>query len=290
MDTLYVCSKNRSTLLGKGLRSWTRSGVPLKVVVEENNTAEYEETVGRFLENSSGVSIEVVTLPESNMGIAYARQFCVEHAKENEAEVMAMCDDDVHLAYVRELMESAKLPGVAGVTSYFRTYTLFLDLARNNGMQIHRVGMGEQCVAFLTKNAVAVGGYDLDVPVAEDLAMTMALVAGGFGEWYINTDIEERRVGTSGQSGGCADMTLPKEVLYDKATKTLASKYGDDVVVPRTGKKHGCKIIWKEFHRRYNPYWKPEDLITGLGTRKYYRTLPYGGERTRIEMEDDRRI
>jgi len=82
---IYVPSSNRAHLI-RTHNLLNESKLDYKVVVEPDQERDYAEVVGQN---------KILLLPESNRGLAYSRNWIIDHAKKSGAEYHWQLDDDI---------------------------------------------------------------------------------------------------------------------------------------------------------------------------------------------------
>lgn len=245
----YVCSKQRPDFIRRHLKNWSESGLPIWLVIEEEDVFEYDAAVCDATDAGElTVPVDIAIIDKPGSGISYARDVAVRHAAEQGYESMVMCDDDLLVQNAGTLIEWVQAnPEMAGVGAWSRIYKHFLGLHENTGAHPHRKGMGQQVVAYNVEPVLEVGGFDTRIRVLEDIDLVMMLVAAGYGPWHIHTDVSEVHVGTKGQPGGCAASGNRAEQTR-QAVEVLSKKWDGYVFhSTRKGEPH-YRVLWKKFY------------------------------------------
>lgn len=252
---IYVPSKRRSQLVVKNLPSWLSTGLPVRIVVEEDDAEEYR-AVTKDARRSNDV--KVLTLPQSGRGVSYARNNIIKHASKHDRKYIVMADDDCWMSPgVDGMMAAAKdIKRFSGIGGYQSIYGHFLKMPPNTGVHKLHGGMGHQVVVYRTASVLKVGGYDERIKTHDDTDLRIRLQLQGQGDWYVDSGALVK-VGKRYTDGGVqasvgdwweeqvqADCKLMQEKYGEKMVSTFRMKDG------RLTLKHNWRELYKQLEAK----------------------------------------
>lgn len=254
MSALYVISRQRIWILEKTMESWLKTGLPVRLVVDEEEVPDYLAACRVFKDRYSHVDLQVLSPQESDRGLAYARRTCLEHAHADGHQHILMCDDDIKIIDdprpMLAFMEST--PSAAGCGIWFQIYRHFLGIPYETGVYPTTGSMGQQCIAINIEDYLRVGAYLDPLPVREDSDNIIRLVRAGRGPWYIHSHVRGQQIGKRFQPGGNSshDKTIIEQ--EDEAYKILVERYGPELVTLAKSRKGGpvTRINWRMLYER----------------------------------------
>lgn len=254
MHQIFVPSRGRAHT-SKFLQMVHDSKETCTVVVEQEDRATY---MAKFPQ------LSFLTLPESNMGITYVRNFIKKYAEDNSIYKHWMIDDDLSAFYIRLGARMVKTPfnevlkkaeqqfgkgfGIAALDYQQLAWSATYDLIKD--------GYAEVCV--LTDNTKTFGmRYRLEAEGKEDRDFAMQCIAAGYGTLR-STLYAFAAPANGSNSGGLKEIFYDIDQRENQCVESMISLWGNEVCY-RQIKPNGridLKILWNKITapKAINPF------------------------------------
>jgi hypothetical protein len=239
---VYIPSRGRAHNIDKVVPRWLLQRYQPRIVIEASDWEEYNALRASRIESDGAWQfVRLIKLPESGMGIGYARQFALQHAAGYDAHRKSYCrnhdavssfimaDDDVmpkvpgnlwahHMIRLQQAVDNTGYIGCAAVHSYqdlicggFLKKDFAFDHKTSNGVSVKGRpciapnGSFGQCFAVNTQSAIHIGGFDPELTVAyEDNDFMMRCISKGV-PWLFHSGVWMDRLGGRFAAGGISD-------------------------------------------------------------------------------------
>jgi hypothetical protein len=214
------------------------------------------------------VGVEVIGLPDRNLGVGFSRARCLEHAADAGHESIVMSDDDVKpTSGMDGLIDVAADPLVLGITSWYSYLDLMLGIKgklRNDVVicpsSIFRIfGLNVQ-------NTIDIGNYDEELRMTDDADLMIRGIVEGY-PWMIHLGAKSASMGARWQPGGIAALEdASTNSLKIESCDYLQDKFPDWVRRPREDK---ISFKWRQCYDDNLPEWKHWSPLHGGNIKNY---------------------
>lgn len=218
---LYVPSKSRTWILPKTLPSWVATGLPVVLVVDDNEAGAYEEaTKGR-----------VRVLPVHERGIGAARQAALKDSLALGHEFHYQIDDDhIAPANATDLMDAlVKHKHASFVSAWKRQLNFYLEKLLVLPDEIVPTESNMTAGLRLIRNEPfnRLGGFDTDLLLAEDCEAHMRTGRENGARPLLHKGVQATPVGQRFQPGGCQAGNPSFSAKALDTTMLLNERYGE---------------------------------------------------------------
>lgn len=244
----YVPSKGRAATVATNLPSWLATGLPVFLVVYDDEVEAYE----RAVHGSGAGVVPVCGVPEEERGVGFNRQACLEHADAAGHPWHIQCDDDFRAPpNTSDLLVALRDHPQAGFVSAWKRYYDF-------GLMIYRddpriVVQNRRCMVCSGFWAIRhhpfreLGGFDTSLRLAEDTEAVLRIGQATGALPLMHKGVVGMEVGKRHAPGGCASTgSYLDQAMH--ATAVLNARYGPGTArVTLRPTKNGSKVqftIW----------------------------------------------
>lgn len=246
---IYVPSRTRTVMLRKNLPSIAAQGLPVYLVVDEEEFDLYSSLASDVSSVMADPKIEVLPIP-SGRGIGYVRQRCLEHAASIGAEVMIQNDDDRRFLSrnARDLAEPIRCyRNVAVCGAWHNMYIRYLKIYQDTGVHPIGNGIGLATFAMDVQTALDVGGYDeLLFAAYEDSEIVMRMVMRGIGPSTVHSGVVTSMTAGRAAPGGISSWPGERDDHEIATSEYLVTKFPDYIKRQKNGPR--CRVAWKKIY------------------------------------------
>lgn len=259
MSVVFIPTRRRLHCLDKALPKWQEQDVEIFLVVEKEELSDHEE-LSRGYDKIKGI----LRLPQSNMGITYARNWILDLADEWGLKHLIMSDDDLYprpTDDVNRLCEIGDLPtiGMGAMLSFYGLLFGNETLKTRDDPLLCIGSMGKRLFSLDVQRAIKVGGYDSRLHSSNgDNEIIRDAIKYGY-TWYVHAGVNATSIAGRFTPGGINSLHGENEVRREMAAyechKMIYEKWGDRYVSkPKGGKRIVTK--WTKLLDDYCPNWE----------------------------------
>jgi hypothetical protein len=277
---VYIPSRGRWENVPKLLKAWDDCFFDVKFMVEPDEVEKYESEIPKQYARM----VEVLALPDRNLGVGYSRTLCLLHADNDGFESIICSDDDIKPNTGRSgdqdagmdgLVDLAGDPMVLGATAYYSYQDLMLGI---KGGPRKDVIIAPSCIVRMfglnVKNSLEIGGFDSDLKCGDDADFMIRGVIAGY-PWLIDlaakaisfaprfavggVEALEKDISTGEVKGAKGDATRD-------AVRIISEKF-PEIANPVRPDKLSYK--WRKLYDDNLPDWKHWSPLHGGNIRNY---------------------
>jgi len=258
MTNLYIPSKDRTWILPQTLPSWIDTGLPVVIVVDDNEAGTYEEAVKRY-----GKKVRI--LPTTERGIGAARQAALMDSVHLGHDFHYQIDDDhVAPANATDLMDALLHKDhkyASFISAWKRQLNFYLEKLFVLPEEVVSTESNMTAGLRLIRNEpfATAGGFDKDLLLAEDCEAHMRTGWSNGVRPLLHKGVLAAPIGQRFQPGGCqASGSFPAKAL--DTTMLLNERYGEGTASYKPWGAAGNM----RFSIHISKFWKRVDANLGL--------------------------
>jgi glycosyltransferase involved in cell wall biosynthesis len=271
-DVVYIPTMNRIDNLRIIIPKWLDQEFQVRLVMERS---EWKAHVTMKKQEGWDSSVYLLPAPLSGRGIGYARNYCVQHAKNTALEAIIMSDDDLYVhtnSDAFELIEAACEPGVLGVGATRSLHDRFTGgaISANSGVILCPGGWGLQLFGLNVRMALACGNFDRRLhSFGEDAELARQGIKNGI-PWLAHCDVTCVQIGKRYDAGGISTRYRTPESRSDgeRECMDIIHKMWPEYTNAPDKKP---RVAWQKLLDRYIPDWMEASAIHGGSLDKLNR-------------------
>lgn len=276
----YIPSRGRWENVPKLVKAWDDCMFDVKFMVEPDEVELYEKQIPKAQEHC----VEVLALPDRNLGVGYSRTLCLFHAEADGFDSIICSDDDIKPNTGRSgdkdagmdgLVDLAADPMVIGVTAYYSYQDLMLGI---KGGPRTDVIIAPSCIVRMfglnVKKSLEIGGFDSNLKCGDDADFMIRSVMAGY-PWLIDLAAKAISFAPRFATGGVdalekatskGDVVGAKGDATREAVRIIAEKF-PDIASPVRPDKLSYK--WQKLYDTYLPEWRHWSPLHGGNILNY---------------------
>lgn len=262
MTTVYIPTMSRYGNLQKIVPAWMAQDIKVRLMVE---ASEHRDHVQLIAEQRWRGAVRVIPVPRANLGIGYARKFCVSHANSSGLASIIMSDDDMRpVSDMWPLLDAAESPEVLGIGAVRSIHDRFTGgaVSRNSGVILCPGGWGMQLFALNVHNTIEVGNFDKRLHSAgEDAELARQGISRGI-PWLVHCDVKCAAIGARYAPGGIGARFALPEYRTDAERQCLAIIHDRWPEYTNAPDKR-LRMAWQKMLTDFIPDWKARSAIHG---------------------------
>lgn len=211
--TVYIPSRGRSKNVAKLLRAWfidRNHGLRVRFVVEHADFNDYCDAIS-VIESQlpDNTRVGVSTLPASNQGVGYARNYTLKLAASRGEKSIILSDDDIRPDAKSDWIRFwalAAADDVLGITARYSYHDLALGPGIKDKSGLILLPSGTfRLIALNVKNVMDLGNYDPELTcLYEDGDLMLRGIEAGY-PWLIDLGTKANSMGSRYAAGGLSD-------------------------------------------------------------------------------------
>lgn len=264
--TVYIFTRGRTDRLLKSVPRWREQGLAVRLIVEPSEFAEHT----KLRDDRLWDHVSVLSLPEANAGMGFARSFAVHHANHKGYKSIIVSDDDIRPAVGSDmslLLEEARKPGVLGVGAVHSLHDRFTGGAitanKGNGVILCPGGWGFTLYGLNVINALHAGNFDTKLDAfGEDAELERQGISRLGIPWAVHCDVWADYFSKRGDPGGMSDLCPGDGERAARETacrKIIHERWPAFASAPEAKPR----MAWQKFLNSFIPDWRARSAMHG---------------------------
>lgn len=289
--TVYIPSRGRPSNVPKLLRAWLiDNDFRVNFVVESQDYHTYNNAINASFGSAAIGQVNILTLPQSNQGVGFARNYAIEHADMMGHDSIILSDDDIKPDAKSDwlrFLDHAVASRVLGVTARYSYHDFALGPKVRDRRDLILLPSGTfRLIALNVNNVMELGNYDVNLTcVQEDGDLMLRGIGEGF-PWMIDLATHAISMGARYAPGGLSEYfdergdlgpgLWARKESERECHKLLYAKHPDYVNDPtpikpaEISRGNGVRIKWQKCYDREMSDWRSWSALHGGELRGYF--------------------